>query len=750
MALDPKLLRRLFAAGAVLAVLVAAGFYLRSLVTSWGEKPVVQQNIPAEYAQVAKEFNVSRSLGPRKLFSVHAASFQQLKDGQRLQLHDASITLYGRDGTRSDHIYGPDFQYDKKTGDITADGDVEIDLGAESPLIGSAKTGTANSSAANNGNVIHLKTSGLTFNENTRIAHTSQRIEFHIPDAEGSAIGANYDSQANNVVLKSAVKIVTTGRQKATITGNSANIVKGPQRIIVQGARIEQPPRAVTTDKLTVFLRDNNTVDHVTGAGNVHAVREGVKGFEVNAAESELIMDNASQLRSGTLSGGVTFAGKGEDAPPQGRAGKLLLSFGGQGKLEKVRAEDSVEFKQGPAEKSQEMQASAVDFFLHDGKILEKAVTSSGPAQIVLAQGPTKSTISAGQFDAKFNAQNRLESVFGSGSPGAKVVSSTPKQPDTVTTSRDITATFNAKGEIASAEQTGDFHYQEGTREGWAERARYNPANESYQLTGSPRLVDADRSLTADSVQLSRKTGVAYAQGNVKSTYNSKGSDSGGAMLSSADPIHVTGATMTANRGSGLARYSGARLWRGADIVEAPVILFDKSNRSLQAQKDQSARVSSVFTQPDQNGKTTPVNITADTLSYVESQRKAVFGGNVLVRIEGSTINADTVDAFLLGRDSQPGSQTGSQLDHIVAQGDIHIQQPNRTATGSRLVYTAQDEKFVLSGSPTRLPSIFDAERGQILGDSLTFFRRDGRVLVGNGEPSHSQVQTKVQDAGKK
>lgn len=745
MPLDPKLLRKLFAAGAILSALVAAGFYVRSLVKTWGQPGVVPQNIPTDVAQIAKEFKFSKSEGGRTLFTIRAASFQQFKEGQRFELHDASITLYGRDGNRSDHIYGSDFRYDKNTGEVIADGEVQIDLEANS----SVTAGPPKADGQDPANVIHLKTSGLTFNENTRIAQTGQRIEFRIPDAFGSAVGATYDSLANTLALKSAVKVVTTGRQKATIMGDRASIVKDPQRIIVQSARIEQPPRAVTTDKLTVFLRDDNTVDHVLGSGNVHAVREGPKGFDVSAQESELAMDRASQLRSGTLSGGVTFAGKGEDSPPQGRAGRILLSFDLKGKLEKVRAEDSVQFKQGSAAKSQEMEAAAIDFHLRDGKVLEKAVTSSGPAQIVLTQGATKSTISAGQFDARFNEQNRLSAIFGS--PGARIVSTTPGQPDRVTVSRDVTATFNAKGEVTSAEQAGDFHYQEGSREGWAERARYNPADESYVLTGSPRLVDADRALAADSVQLNRKSGIAFAQGNVKSTYNPKAGEAGGGMLSAVDPIHVTGATMTANRGSGLARYTAARLWRGADIVEAPVIVFDDLHRSLQAQKDQSTRVSSVFVQADQNGKTTPVNISSDKLSYVESERKAVFSGKVLARIEGSLITADTVQALLLDRGRQAGSQNGSQLDRIVAQGDIQIQQPpQRRATGSQLVYTPRDERFVLTGSPTRLPSIFDAERGQIVGDSLTFFRRDGRVLVGNGETSYTQTHTKAQDAGKK
>ena len=81
------------------------------------------------------------------------------------------------------------------------------------------------------------------------------------------------------------------------------------------------------------------------------------------------------------------------------------------------------------------------------------------------------------------------------------------------------------------------------------------------------------------------------------------------------------------------------------------------------------------------------------------------------------------------------------QLDHMVAQGDVLVQEPNRQAQGQNLVYTAADDKFVLTGGP---PSIFDAEQGKITGVSLTFFRRDDRVLV-EGEASTPVVtQTRM------
>ena len=77
----------------------------------------------------------------------------------------------------------------------------------------------------------------------------------------------------------------------------------------------------------------------------------------------------------------------------------------------------------------------------------------------------------------------------------------------------------------------------------------------------------------------------------------------------------------------------------------------------------------------------------------------------------------------------------------MVAQDEVAIQQANRRAEGQKLVYTAADDKFVLTGGP---PSIFDAEQGKITAVSLTFFRRDDRVLV-EGEASTPVVtQTRV------
>lgn len=744
MALDTNKLRKLFATGAVLAVLLAAGFYIRGMLAkSAGRILRPATNIPAKVSESAEGFTFAQSQGGKTLFTVHASRFLRYKDSGRGELHDVSIIVYGRDESRSDQIYGSLFVFDPASGDISADGEVRIDLDANSKIPSQTNQPPERESR----NLVHVTTRGLTFNKNTGLARTKEKIEFRVPEASGSAVGATYDSHSSVLTLKSAVKIDTTDKNKASITGQSATIAKDPRQVVVRGARIEQTGRILAAEKVTVLLRDDNTIDRILGSGGVHSFMEGPQGYDVTAPEGELVMSSANLPRSGTLSGGVDFQRKG-DQPAQGKAGRIVLAFGAKGRVTLARAENSVDIKEGMEGKSRQIQAAAVDVAIKDGKVIQSATTSDGPGKIILTKGTSTTAVSAAKLQTHFNSKNRPTSIVGT--QDARIVSSSPGQPDSIASGNNLSASFNDRGEIASGELTGNFRYEQGPRAATADRGRFNPVDESFTLIGSPRVVDSGATITADSLQIYRKSESAVAQGNVKTTYSDLKPQPGGGMLASGDPIHVTGSSATASRRSGVAKYTRARLWQGANIVEAPTITFDKARRSLQAQADQTTRVTTVFLGTDKKGKATQVNVTADHLSYVDSDRKAIFSGHVVTKVEDAVINADTVHVLLTALGAQATNKPTGPLDHIVAQGDIQIQQQARRATATQAVYTAQEEKFELTGTPGHLPSIFDAEHGQISGDSLTFFTHDDRVLVGSGVSPKANTQPRIRDASKK
>src|SRR5215472_6727816 len=122
----------LFAAGAVLIVLIVSGVYIRGILSARKSIPAPPRPVPANVQQTARDFHLSKSENGKTLFTLRAASVQQYKGSGKAALHDVSIIVYGRNQDRSDQIYGADFSYDPAAKIITAEGDVRIDLEANS------------------------------------------------------------------------------------------------------------------------------------------------------------------------------------------------------------------------------------------------------------------------------------------------------------------------------------------------------------------------------------------------------------------------------------------------------------------------------------------------------------------------------------------------------------------------------------------------------------------------------------------
>jgi lipopolysaccharide export system protein LptA len=760
MGMSVSRLRWWFAFLAIAIVAVVAGFYFYARVHAVDvAKEIISKKLGVEIQQSAEGFSLSKSEQGHTLFTVRASKAVQFKTGGRAELNDVSIIAYGRDSKRYDQIYGSHFEYDSQTGDVIAHGPVQIDLESAPPQ-GSRPDQAV---PAELQNPIHLRTSGLVFNKNTGQAHTTEQVEFSIPQASGSAQGAQYDSKNNVLTLDSNIRVVAPGSNGGTMLARHGIITKEPRRAVLDGVRMERGESVLDADHVTVFLRDDNSIDHVLATGNVRTETHGATNLTATAPQAQVSMGQKNFVRVAELSGGVNFETMGADAM-KGRAGRILMDFASN-KLQKVHARENVKLTQLPSKPTTgntsnskdfvELAARAMDFSVRNGQTLERADTD-GPAQIVITpqnmqESATRTVVSAAKFTAGFNAHNRIEVLHGA--PDARVVSSAPGLPDRISTSREIEVAFDPTGGITSIVQSGEFQYHESTparqgsdpseRAAWAEKATYAPGSEVLTLVGSPRIVDGGMTTTANTIRLNRRGGDAQAEGEVKSTYSELKQQSGGAMLATADPIHVTARTMNFQRTTGIAHYSGdARLWQGANIVQAPTIDFNRDQRSIVAHGN-GQRVSTVLVQQDKTGKLTPVNVTAAKLTYTDSQRKAHFEGGVVVRGADATLTAEHVDVFLLAREQataalQPGP---SQVDRVVAEGNVVVQQPMRRGEGQKLVYTPSDGKFVLTGGS---PSISDAQRGTVRGSSLTFYSRNDRVTVEGEGSSRTVTQTRV------
>jgi lipopolysaccharide export system protein LptA len=723
----------------------AAYFYARHRLRNAIKE--VPGKIGLEIQQSAQGFTISRSEQGRTLFKIQASKVVQFKQGGRAELHDVSIILYGRDSTRFDQIYGANFEYDPQSGDVTATGPVQIDLEAN-------PQGLTNSDQAvpkELKNPIHLQTSDLVFNQKTGNASTKEKIEFNTPQGSGSAQGLSYTAANNVLTLESQVIVTFNGPVPARVVATRGTLTKDPRQFVLDHMRARSGARRCEADKATLSLRSDNTLERVLASGNVIAQVEGQSSGRLRAAELELLLREGTEgIQSAAFSGDVHIETSGAQSG-EANAGRVDFNFAGKKNiLQSARTQGDVKLVQhqrSPFGTAQDLQirAAAIDFLVADGRRLTRAETSGlGEFAVIPVPATGQETrVTAGKFAARFDDRGQLQKVHGE--PDARIVLKTPGQPDQVTTSQKLDASFHRGSGIESLVQQGSFSYTDGERKAWANQARYTLTNHMITLDGSPRVADSTTDTAARSISLNRDSGDAYAEGDVKSTYRDFRPQVNGALLASSSPIHVTAKAMTAHRSPAIAVYTGnARLWQDANILEASSIQFDRDHRSVVAQGSQAHPVSTVLLQTEKNGTVTPVTITSTALTYTDTNRVAHFEGNAQAKGANLTVNAAQMDVYLKSTEQQASKQTSAtpgKIDHIIASKQVVITQPGRKANGEQLTYTAADDKFVLTGGS---PSIFDAEHGKVTGVSLTFFRADDRVLV-EGNNSHPTVtQTRV------
>ena len=830
MASSVSRLRRWFAWIAILMVATVAGMYFYA---QWSLRKAVH-DLPAKMGldiqQTAEGFSISKSIEGRTQFTVSASKAVQFKEGGRADLHNVKIVIYGKDADRFDRVAADDFEYDPVSGNVTAKGTVLIDLEANPE----GMRHSDQTPPAQRRSPIHLETDGLVFNKNTGDASAAGKVEFQTPQASGSAVGVEYVAKTGTMKLLSAVDMTVNRPQPVHLNAERGVITKQPHQVVLTMVHMTREQQDAWSDQATFFLREDDTVDHILAEGDVRSEIHGRSEMHERSDHAELFLTGTRNLlTTAILTGNVQLASLGTQ-PADAAAGRATLHFAGQQVLKTVHAEDGVRLTQKnsrtgtvvaaaptgsssaassasssaasstisstPAQggtQDVEMTAPVMDFIVKDGRLLERAETS-GPPQIVITQpgANQKTVVTAAKFTAKFTEQNRLATLHGE--PDAKIVSSliqaskidaskidasktrssktdagkagSPKQTDQVSTSRMLDVAFFSEGGVRSITQTGGFTYVDGTQKAWAQRGEYTTEDQLAVLTGSPRVVDGGMTTTAQTIRMNRATGDAFAEGNVKSTYSDLKAQPDGGMLASSDPIHVTSRSMTANRSTAIAVYTGdARLWQDATVVEAPTLQFDRDHRTILAQgvgqgeigvgtglrpvragqspaptQAPAQPVTTVLVQVDKNGTVTPVRITSARLNYVDAERRIFLDGGVTAKASDATMTGQRMTVFLLPRSqSKAGTNPAmpGQVERIIAEDQVVLIQPTRRATGERLVYTSLDDKYVLTGGS---PSIFDAERGKTTGDSLTFYKHDDRVLVDGRETSPAITRTQV------
>jgi lipopolysaccharide export system protein LptA len=623
-----KGLRRWVVGATVLLLAVVAGFfvYARYRIRR------IEKDLPARLGinvqATANGFTFSQASGGHTLFTLKAAKQIQMKSGHVL-LHDVDITLYGPAGSgRSDRIYGSDFDYDQNTQTATSQGDVNIELeGMGSGAPASGGPGTSGNASTAESNTIRVRTRGLRFEQKTGDAVTEQPVEFQLPRAAGTAVGANYNSKTGVLVLDSQVKITTSSNGKSAVIGATHATLERNQLLgLLTDATIQYETEDGSADAATLYFRKDGTTERIDAAGHVRMHTD--TGATMASQTANILMDAKSEPTVAELGGGVAFASTRGNDTMQGTAGEGTLDFAtlpeADGKTQ--TALHHAEFRRdvhftdamtgvgkdarGRAEKQVDGQKVDVDFGPPGpgGETEAQSAVADGNPVVTMKQMPsdapaTTTRISGDHLVAKLAAGNVLRQLDGTGNTRI-VDESTDGSRDTADGDA-LHATFaqeavsapakpanSGKQKRGSAEQprartTIDTATEDGhvvltekaatkpgsktapaTLTGWAEHAEYHAGTQVLHLSGHPRIADGESmQLAAETIDYHRDTQDASARGSVKATYTEAGkTPAGGApTMGGSGPVHVIAERAEMHHASNVSDFYGVERETGRE-----------------------------------------------------------------------------------------------------------------------------------------------------------------------------------------
>ena len=760
------------AAGVI--ALAVAGVYAERAFRQYRARRSLPAALAVSIQQQSAQFSFSKVEQNRTLFTVRASRATQYKDQNRALLEDVWITLYGRDGSRNDNIHTRECSYEPETGLVRCEGEVQIDIENAQHAPGTPA-----------GPALQVTTRNLSFNRDTGEAMTPAPVDFRFPQGQGRGVGVSYSTRESVLRIEHDVAFdlapsEKTGGLPVSATGSSLdvrqsehNIVLGGPAIVREGSReltadrivveldadyhawratAEGHPRiraaesggtiAVSAGRFEALLNPAGWVERVVAGGDVTALRQtGSRTDRLSAARAEFAMVPEHNLpREMTATGGVILDSQ------QGGDSRLL-------KTDALRATFSA--GERPASSSGKLAGPAM------GRQQIESVETLAPAMLESKTANDTTTLRARKFVASLDEAGHLDKLLGHGD--AEVRRQTGNAAPQVITAADMAATFGARGQWETLDESGNVRFQQATRQVTAARATIVRATDTITLDGSALISDSMSRTTAGHAAINQKSGELLATGGVVSTYLSTAP--GEALSLGTGAAHISADGLSGSVTSGHVIYSGhARLWQGESVLDADQIELWRDDKKMQA----AGRVVAVFPQgaspfPPAPGKlygsdTAPTSgpalwkVVAPVLTYWGDQGRAHLEGGVIASSAQGSLESRALDVFLApaapakqaAANSATGAQApgGRQLSRVLARGNAVVRQGGRRGSADQAEYTSDDAKFVLSGGQ---PTLTDESSNTITGHSLTFFVASDTILIDSREGSRTLTKHRIE-----
>jgi len=751
---------------ALLLAAITGGIYLHRQWVAYTERQKAPPPLAANQERQSIGMTLSNGEGAHTVFTVHASKSTDLKGEDISLLEEVQVTVFGKLGDRHDVIHSRTCRYAKASGGIECSGAVHIDLES------AADAARAKENSSLKPNLIHIETSGVTFNRSSGQAVTAQPVKFTMPNGDGEGVGATYFSEEGLLRLEKDVRVtlrqtglLAAGKKEnapptdVVLRGSSLEIGKQSRKVVLAGpATATTRTQQLSAGEMTVLLDEQNRAQTLLAQpGKLNETPEvAAQGGKAPTGSGTLRTDvmKAELAPEGwvrTVEAEGNVQGKSESGDVQADSGNVeMWPRVNQAKLLTLRGNVHINQRDPKTQTGRNLTTNVLQMSFAGGKPGEPNPVQHAET---LARGtmewsdtPTsRAKLSADKLSVDFGAAGKAKDLIATGS--VETERNLEGHPTQSATAASGDAQLDAGGAWTQMTLRGNVHMKEGDRSADAQQAVFARVAQTAVLTGQAVARDESSETRAAKIIFHQATGDIEATGKVRST--DLGNGKGSMQLSSA-PSNITAEHMVGNSKTGKALYTGnARLWQGPSVLEADSIELLRDTRVLNA----NGNVRAVFPKQEndsgkqsanKNGKEHEIwHISSGTLTYWDAKNRAHLEKNVVVQSEDERMRGPVLDLYFT-RDTKAknASDATSKISRAVGTGGVEVQQGDRRGTAERGVYTADEDKFVLSGGT---PTLYDENEGKTTGRELTFNIADDTIIVDSGNGTRTLTKHRVQ-----
>ena len=735
---------------------VTCVFYVQSLWVAHRER----QNAPAPLPQTEEKrfttLNIKKEEGTRTIFSVEAGKSTDLRGQDISLLEDVKILVNGKNGDRHDLIHTQSCRYSKADGSIQCEGNVQFELQSAEDAARVAKNPAAKP------NVIHIDTTGVTFERSTGRAQTVQPVKFSFSNGRGDGLGAVYQAEEGQLRLIRDVHVhvlpgaarpgkKTSGpTAQVDIQGTGMELDKLKHSMVLAGpASAVSAAQEMTGGEFRMMLDAEFHAQELIALPGALQQRPQLKQHGPKG-DSTLLADKlTAQLSPRGWTTRILAEGKVEGNSPSGNlhaenAEMEMWPQVNQARLLTLRGSVRADTRDAKTGQARTLTTNALQLSFAGDKVgeanrVEHAETLERGTLDWLDAVAARSKISADKLAMEFTGQGKPKLLNATGN--VQTEREAPGHVVQTASSTSGVAQMGPGGDWSQITLRENVRLRDADHNAEAQQAVFLHTAQTTVLTGQAAVRDASSETHAPKFTFQQATGDVEAEGPVRSTDFSRSASS---LQMSPAPANITADHLRANSKNGRAVYTGhARLWQGPSVLEADTIELLRETRVLNATGNVRGVFPPAAQQPGTDNAAPAWHVASGLLTYWDKEDRAHLEKNVSVQSADQKMRSPQLELFFTRSGSdKTGSGGTSQISRAVGTGGVMVEQGDRRGTAERGVYTAADEKFVLSGGS---PTLFDPVEGTTTGRELTFTRADDTIVVDSGNGLRTMTRHRVQ-----